>query len=132
MPTEVVVTNARPDLVLMDTEAKTIELYELTSCADKAENIRKARERKIHRYSRLVLDMEAAGWKASITPIQVCALGNIDTESRKTFAKLLGKRSSRKTCKKLARIAIGASYVIFNRRREPEWHAPGYLEMSVD
>ena len=125
-------TNSRPDLVLADVEAKSIELYELTSCADKAENIRKARERKIRRYSRLIVDMEAAGWNASIIPIQVCALGNIDSDSRATFTKLFGKRGSRKTCKKLARIAIGASYVIFNRRRELEWQAQGYIEMPVD
>ena len=55
VPPEVLVTNARPDLVLIDSDAKSIELYELTSCADKAENIRKARERKILRYSSLVV-----------------------------------------------------------------------------
>ena len=82
------VTLQRPDLVLIDRESKTIELYELTSCADKAENIRKARERKIIRYSALVGDVSALGWKVNLTPFQVCALGDIDGDSRKLFTKL--------------------------------------------
>ena len=132
IPQEVVVTEKRPDLVLIDQDSKTIDLYELTSCADKAENIRMARQRKIIRYTPLVGDICASGWKATITPIQVCALGDIDSDTRRTFNKLIGKGLSRKLCKKLARIAISASYRIFSRRRDLEWHSPGLIEMTVD
>ena len=122
IPPDIVVTLQRPDLVLIDRESKTIELYELTSCADKAENIRKARERKIIRYSALVGDVSALGWKVVLTPFQVCALGDIDGDSRKLFTKLLGKNLARKMCKKLTKseIAIAASYRIFYSWRDPE------------
>ena len=132
IPPEVVVTEKRPDLVLIDHESKAMELYELTSCADKAENTRMARQRKIVRYTPLVGDISASGWKVTLTPIQVCALGDIDGDTRKAFNKLFGKGLSRKLCKKLARIAISASYRIFYRRRDLEWHSPSLIEMTVD
>ena len=132
IPPDVIVTLQKPDLVLVDSESKCIALYELTSCADKAENIRKARERKINRYSALVGDLVVSGWNATLTPIQVCALGDIDGETRTAFNKLFGKNLARKLCKKLTRIAISASYRIFYSRREVEWHDQGLIELAVD
>ena len=133
IPQEVIPTEKRPDLVLIDQDSKTIDLYRLTSCADKAENIRMARQRKIIRYTPLVGDICASGWKATITPIQVCALGDIDSDTQRTFNKTDREKGlSRKLCKKLARIGISASYRIFSRRRDLEWHSPGLIEMTVD
>ena len=91
-----------------------------------------ARQRKIVRYTPLVGDISASGWKVTLTPIQVCALGDIDGDTRKAFSKLFGKGLSRKLCKKLARIAVSASYRIFYRRRDLEWHCPSLIEMAVD
>ena len=57
---------------------------------------------------------------------------NGERSTSQTFSKLLGKGVSRKLCKKVARIAVSASYRIFHRRRDLEWHCPGLIEMAVD
>ena len=132
VPPEIVVTNLRPDLVLLDPLTEDIELYDLTSCADREENINGARVRKSTKYAPLVADLENSGRKASFTPFEVCSLGNIRSDSRKTLAKLVGKKVSKKMAKKLAAIAIASSYYLFNTRRKTEWVPPSLFEKPVD
>ena len=80
--------------MLIDHESKSIDLNELTSCANKADNVQMARQREIIRYTPLVGDISASGWKVTLTPIQVCALGDIDNDTRKTFSKSWSERDS--------------------------------------
>ena len=53
IPPELVVTNKKPDIVLIDEKSKKVELFELTSCADSVENISAAQTRKKIRYENL-------------------------------------------------------------------------------
>ena len=92
IPPELVVTVQRPDLVLIDKDTGDVDLYELTCPGDRQPNIDGARIRKRDRYAALVSDIAATGVKASITPFEVCALGNIRTDSRKTLSKLVGSQ----------------------------------------
>ena len=58
VPPEILVTRRKPDVVLVDEKTGDVELYELTSCADKKENIKKAQTRKFVRYWAMVKDIE--------------------------------------------------------------------------
>ena len=107
-------------------------MYDLTSCADRESNINEARSCKINRYSPLVADIEATGRAARFTPFEVCSFGNIRSDSRKTLAKLVGKKVAKRMFKKFAKIAISSSYYIFNSRRTLEWYAPPLFEKLVD
>ena len=80
----------------------------------------------ILRYRELKEDLNA-----SLKCFEVCALGNIPSHSRETIRYLVGKKASRDCFKKLAKIAISASYYIFNRRRDNEWNSPSLFERSV-
>ena len=128
IPPEVIVTNKRPDIVLIDEKTGDCELFELTSCADSMENIKNAQSRKSVRYAPLVGDIKSTGVEAKVTPFEVCALGNIPAHARQTIRYLVGKKAARETFKSLAKIAVSASYYIFNRRRDKEWHAPPLFE----
>ena len=128
IPPEIVVTNKRPDIVLVDEKTGDVELFELTSCADSLENIKNAQSRKSVRYALLVGDIKSTGVEAKATPFEVCALGNIPSHARQTIRYLVGKNVARGTFKSLAKIAVSASYYIFNRRRDMEWRAPPLFE----
>ena len=69
--------------------------------------------------------------QAKMAPFDVCALGNIRTDSRETIRYLVGKKASRHTFKTIAKIAISASYYIFNRRRSLAWETPELFERST-
>lgn len=132
VPPELMVTNLRPDLVLIDPITDDIELFDLTSCADREENINGARIRKSTKYAPLVADLEQSGHKASFTPFEVCSLGNIRSDTRKTLTTLVGRKVAKRMMKKLAMIAVASSYYIFNNRRNTEWHSPPLFEKPVD
>ena len=125
IPPELVVTNKKPDIVLIDEKSNKVELFELTSCADSVENISAAPTRKKIRYRELKDDMNA-----SLKCFEVCALGNIPSHARETIRYLVGKKASRDCFKKLAKIAISVSYYIFNRRRDNEWNPPSLFDRS--
>ena len=126
IPPELVVTNQKPDIVLIEEKTNAIELFELTSCADSKENIKNAQARKKVRYEVLKSELNA-----KLQCFEVCALGNIPSHARETIRYLVGKKAARETFKSLAKIAISASYYIFNRRRDTEWHSPSYFERPV-
>ena len=126
IPPELVVTNQKPDIVLIEEKTDNVELFELTSCTDSKYNIDLAHNLKRKRYEVL-----ASQLKAGLQPFEVCALGNIPKHSRETIRYLVGKKAARETFKSLAKIAISASYYIFNRRRNAEWHAPSLFERHV-
>ena len=62
------------------------------------------------RYRELKNDLNA-----SLKCFEVCALGNIPKHARETVRYLVGRRAARETFKTLAKIAISASYYVFNR-----------------
>ena len=51
IPQDIIVTSSRPDLVLVDSSAETIYLFELTTCFETADNIQNANRRKYDRSS---------------------------------------------------------------------------------
>ena len=126
VPPELVVTQKKPDIVLIEEKSNKVELFELTSCADSMENISAAQARKKIRYRELKEDLNA-----SLKCFEVCALGNIPSHSRETIRYLVGKKTARDCFTKLAKIAISDSYYILNRRRDTEWNPPSLFERSV-
>ena len=126
IPPELLVTLKKPDIVLIEEKTNKVELFELTSCADSMDNINGAQKRKKERYEILSKDL-----KADLKCFEVCALGNIPSHARETIRYLVGKKAARTTFKTLAKIAISASYYIFNRRRDREWNSPSLFERQV-
>ena len=132
IPPEIFVTQKKPDIVMIDEKSGEIELFELTSCADKLENIANAQSRKYERYKELSSAINGLdNYSCKLSCFEVCALGNIPDHARKTIRHLVGPRAARRTFQSLAKIAIATSYYTFNRRREREYHAPPLFERRV-
>ena len=55
------VKGSRPDFVVVDSSDKTVYLFELTVCFERADNIESAYQRKYNRYSPLAADIEESG-----------------------------------------------------------------------
>ena len=104
----------------------------MTSCADREANIDEAQKYKRKRYKDLVTDIDCSGRQATFEPFEVCALGNIRSDSRKTLARMVGKKSAKSMFKNLSKIAISCSYYIFNQRNQPEWPATNLFQRSTD
>ena len=67
IPQNIIVTSSIPDLMIVDssTPQKTIYLFELTVCFERADNIQSANQRKYNRYSSLTTDIQEhsiRGW----------------------------------------------------------------------
>ena len=101
VPPELLVTNLRPDIVLIEEKTNAVELFELTSCADSRDNITNAQDRKQRRYRNLKTDLNA-----KLQCFEVCALGNIPSHARNTIRYQVGKKAARDTFKKLAKLAF--------------------------
>ena len=65
IPTDIITTLSRPDLVIIDRAASppVVYLYELSVSYERAENTENAHSRKNNRYAPLVADIEARGFK---------------------------------------------------------------------
>ena len=124
-------TALKPDLVLSDEETGDIEIFDLTSCADREHNSNEARVFKQRKYAPLIADIKATGRKAKFSPFEVCALGNIRADSKKTLRSILGAKTARKTLQTLSKIAISCSRYIFRQRQEKQWQPVGLFKCSV-
>ena len=131
IPPHILVTKHRPDLVLIDNEKKKIHILELTSCFDRTSNIDGARSRKRTRYASLVRGINSSEneWTATLDTLEICSLGSIRKDTRETLTKWVGRRKAQKLCRKLAKIAIAASYFIFNARSTTEFHQESLIEL---
>jgi len=105
-------------LLLYVEETSDMELFDLTRCADRDANINNARLRKQQKHASLIADIRATGRKVEFFPFEVCSLGNIRVDSKKTLHFVLGAKTARKTFPALRQIAISCSNYIFRQRRE--------------
>ena len=75
IPPDVLVTQARPDLVLLNRHEKSICLLELTCSFER--NSEAANIRKSLRYTSLKSDLEERGYKCFLVPFEVGSRGYI-------------------------------------------------------
>jgi hypothetical protein len=134
IPGHILATRKIPDLVLIDDEEKTIHILELTSCFDRTSNIDGARARKRVRYACLAPDINNSEnvWSATLDTLEICSLGSIRRDTRSVLTRFFGSRKTQKLCRKLAKIAISASYFIFNARTTAEFHQEALIELQPD
>ena len=126
VPPERFVTLKKPDIVMIDDKNNTVELFELTSCADSERLIAYSQSRKRDSYTDIRREL-----KASLKVFEVCSLGNIPKHARETIQYLVGKKVARETFKALSKIAISCSYYLFNRRRDRDWNPPPLFERPI-
>ena len=91
-PQELVVTNLRPDVILMSMSRKIIVLLELTVPWE--ERVSLSHEIKFGKYEHLLIEARQKGWRASCYPIEIGCRGFV-SKSLSYMWRCLGLNSSR-------------------------------------
>ena len=127
IPQDIMVTASRPDLVIIDSSSplKTVYLFELTTCFERADNLEAANKRKYERYSPLAADIEEAGYICKNIPFEVGSRGHL-TMSNRSILTILHKLCSPKTtfkkfCQNISKTSLLCSYAIYLSRSD-EWN----------
>ncbi len=130
VPTDRVVTNQKPDIVIVDRENKKVTFFELTVPFDT--NIRSAHERKLDRYSNLVSDINQTDFDAHHYAVEIGSRGTITKDNQQRLNELfktceISKKDINSLITKISKIAIVSSYCIFYSKFESMWIDPNYV-----
>ena len=124
IPENILVTSARPDMVLVGEDEVT--LIELTIPNNSMESISQARSRKSEKETnwQALGDLEVKGFVSNLYTIEMGSLRHWLYTSQRALLKavpLLTKQMMRKIVDEAVRKVIGASQVIFMARTDKIW-----------
>ena len=122
MPVNVIVSKLKPDMVIYNRTDNAIHLVELTVPFET--NIIKAHDRKQKKYLDLVSDIEDNGFICDLTCFEVGSRGLITPENVVNIDRIfafVGAKSKKAFVRELSKLALLASYTIWNARQEPAW-----------
>ena len=130
IPPDIIVTQQRPDVTIVNRSSKTIALLELTCSFEK--NINQAHFRKVTRYTDLKSDLEEAGWQVHLTPFEIGSRGHVSKRNKTNISaivkKLNFKINTDKLFKDLGKISLLCSFAIFQAHAQPSWQSPPHLK----
>ena len=127
IPPHIIVTNLKPDLVIVNESSRTVVIMELTCPWDG--NIDRSHEYKEGKYSALVTDL-SRNFRVRFYPIEVSVRGQVTKRNGARLKSLLydccndSKKLSRELIRGCSKIALLSSYSIFLARKEPSWGSP--------
>ena len=128
IPPEVLVTSARPDLVIHYSDANVIKIVELTVPFET--NIEKEHTFKTNKNATLIQDIKDKQISSELTCVEVGGRGYVSESNkiRTTILKSLDIKPSKRQIKELilslSKLAQLTSFVIFKCKDEPEWFEP--------
>ena len=132
IPIDIIITQQKPDLVLVDRNNKKLTIMELSIPFET--NIDSTHGIKLERYRKLISDIEQNDYCVNYYPIEIGSRGLIskDNEARlKSFLK-----NSVKQCKfteakhTLCKIVLISSFVIYHSKYEDSWINPRYVTID--
>ena len=130
IPPDVLVTNLKPDLFLVNMSSRVIVFLELTCPFDR--NIQRSHEYKEQKYAPLIADL-SQHFKVFNYSFEVSARGQVTKQNRARLKSFLHNccAAPRNSVMHLIRICSKASllssYSIFSARKEPSWTSPNPL-----
>ena len=128
IPPDILATQQRPDLVLVNRVSKSIIIIELTISFE--QNIRNAHDRKANKYSSLVMDLQEQSYDAKLFCIEIGSRGLITDNNKCNIQKLFPlispnnkplKNKCKNLLKDLSKRAILGSYTIFYSKYDHDW-----------
>ena len=129
IPPDILVTQSRPDLVLLNRADKTICLLELTCSFER--NAEAAYLRKSIRYTSLKNDLEDIGYKCFLVPFEVGSRGHIKKSTKSNLFSIFTttkiSANLNKCLKNMSKISLLASFTIFHAYTQPTWRDPPFL-----
>ena len=117
-------------MVIVDNEEKAIFIIELTIPFER--NITNANNRKKEKYSSLVSDINATGFKCTLKCIEIGSRGYIskaNKQSLRAIFKFIGAKFNKEVLNDISKTTLLCSYAIWNARHEPSWEECPYLKI---
>ena len=111
-PSEILITNMRPDIVVWSREAKSVILCELTVPWE--ENVEAAHEYKTSKYAGLMTECRERGWKIECYPVEIGCRGYA-TKSLYILLSKIGVVNRMKLAGDLMEVATRSSAWIWNK-----------------
>ena len=129
IPPDVITTNLRPDLAILNWTQKTIFLLELT-CSFES-NFEAANIRKTTKYSSLQSDLEDSGFKCHLIPFETGSRGHISIYNKSNLlAVFMANKlwlNVFKCIREMSRNSLLCSFSIFHAYTQPIWSDPPFL-----
>ena len=129
IPPDILVTQLRPDLVIINRQEKIISLLELTCSFER--NAGAANLRKTLRYTALKSDLEDRGFRCLLVPFEVGSRGHVRKASKSNILNIFLtfniSASPYKCVKNMSKLSLLSSYTIFNAYTQPTWRDPPFL-----
>ena len=130
IPPNVLVTNLKPDLFILNEADRVVILVELTCPWD--HNVERSHEYKQEKYSPLVADLSRS-YRTKYYPVEVSVRGQVTKKNKARFKLMIYECciDPRKNFKSLiancSKLSLLSSFSIFSARKEPTWTSPGLL-----
>ena len=122
IPPNLCVTTEKPDIVIIDEQKKTVDIFELTVPFDT--RIDKAHNLKMDKYSHFTTDINT-NYRTTVTAFEISSRGQVSRDNKqrlKTLYKFTDKSTKLKTfINNISSLAITGSYYIFVSQKEPTW-----------
>ncbi len=129
IPTDVVITSQRPDLVIVNRAEKKITLLELSIPFE--QNIETTHQYKTDRYSNLIVDIESNGFNVKYYAIEIGSRGYINTSNiqrLKSFIHNHCKDSKLSEARDtISKISLVCSFIIYHSKFDKDWINPAYV-----
>ena len=132
IPTDIVITNQIPDLVLVNKTKKLITIVELTVCFES--EIVNAATRKQNRYASLITDIEQSDFTPSLYTIEIGSRGLVSMENQTRLKEIYSQLNVKqkdivKMKNQLSKTALLGSYTIFYSKFISEWINPPLIKL---
>ena len=129
IPTDIMVTNQKPDLVIVNRRTKVCLILELSVPFEM--NITNTHQRKVDRYKTLISDIEDNGYQVEYYPLEIGSRGYLDKDNAKRLKSFLRDASSdlrfNHVKSSLLKIVLIASYIVYHSKYEECWQNPMYI-----
>jgi hypothetical protein len=134
IPTDVVISNLKPDLVMLNRSSHHIVLFELSVPFER--NIQNTHTRKVKRYEQLISDIEDNKYRVNYYPVEIGSRGYIDKDNANRI-----KSIAHKYCKDvnissfkntICKTSLIGSYVIYHSKFDESWINPPLIDVTVN
>ena len=128
---DILVTNLKPDLVIVNKTNKFVTLLELSVPFET--NIENTHDRKVKRYQNLINDIEQSGYTVYYYLLEIGSQGFIDADNVKRLKSITCKYTKdvkladiKNNCSKISLIG---SYIIYHSKFEESWIEPKLIKI---
>ena len=124
IPTEICITNLRPDMIIVSRKTKQIGIVELT--VPNEDRVEVSGELKRSKYEQIAQEGRLNGWRVKIWAVEVGCRG-FPAVSMSAFLKDIGYRgaSKKKVIEKLSKVTEEASLSLWKASHYKEWGGKG-------